>query len=187
MNKDSEGKRRQAEGSLYDLEHRVKSLDHDYSTNEAYRENLKQDKAKFLHFLERLGSILRIENASDQLGYELNPDVLLRRAEQLMKLEKEAVGDQKTTIANLRRRTQELKDQLENKDMHLDLLKKKVIALEEGRTGKTDLEREIDDHVMLARKMKLKVDHLTQQVSDVRHENTQLKAQMTDVHTLKVK
>ena len=164
----------------------MKSLDHDYSTNEAYRENLKQDKAKFLHFLERLGSILKIENTSDQLGYELNPDVLLRRAEQLMKLEKEAVGDQTATVANLRRRTQELKDQLENKDLHLDLLKKKVIAMEEGRTGKTDLEREIDDHVMLARKMKVKVDHLTQQVSDVRHENTQLKAQMTDVHTLKV-
>jgi hypothetical protein len=35
--------------------------------------------------------------------------------------------------------------------------------------------------------MKSKVESLTQQVNDLRHENTQLKAQSTDVHTLKVK
>ena len=168
------------------MEHRVKGLDHDYTTNEVYSENLKQDKAKFLQFLERLGSIMKIENVSNELGYELNPDVLLTRAEQLMKLERDSIVDQKTSIYSLQRKIKQLKEQMDNKDLHLDLLRKKIIALEEGRAAKTDLEREIDDHVMLSRKMKVKVDHLTQQVHDLKHENTQLKAQITDIQTLKV-
>lgn len=168
------------------MEHRVKSLNTDYTSNEAYRETLKQDKAKFLHFLERLAIILKIENVSNDLGYELNPDVILTRAEQLMRLEKDSIVDHKSTIANLQRKVQQMKEQLENKDLHLDLLRKKVVSFEESRVGKTDLEREIDDHVMLSRKMKVKVDHLSQQVTELRHENTQLKAQITDVQTLKV-
>ena len=187
INKDVDGKRRHAESHLIELEHRVKTLDNNFTTTEVYRENLKHDKAKFLHFLERLGSIMKIENVSNELGYELNPDVILSRAEQLMKLENDSIVDQKTSIYSLQRKMKQLKDQLENKDLHLDLLRKKVIALEEGRTAKTDLEREIDDHVMLSRKMKLKVENLTQQVNELKNENTHLKAQTTDVQTLKVR
>ncbi|CAF2796990.1 unnamed protein product [Rotaria sp. Silwood2] len=185
INKEADNKRHHAESHLLELEHRLKTLDNDYTTTEVYRENLKQDKAKFLHFLERLASIMKIENVSNELGYELNPDVILTRAEQLMKLEKDSIVDQKTSIYSLQRKIKQLKEQIENKDLHLDLLRKKVIALEEGRAAKTDLEREIDDHVMLSRKMKVKVDHLTQQVTDLKHENTQLKAQITDIQILK--
>ncbi len=186
INKETDKKRHHTESHLHELEHRVKTLDNDYTTNEVYRENLKQDKMKFLHFLERLASIMKIENISHELGYELNPDVILTRAEQLMKLENNSIVDQKTSIYSLQRKLKQMKEQLENKDLHLDLLRKKVIALEEGRAAKTDLEREIDDHVMLSRKMKVKVDHLTQQVNELKHENTQLKAQITDIQILKV-
>jgi chromosome segregation ATPase len=129
---------------------------------------------------------MKIDNGSHEVGYELNPDVILTRAEQLMKLEKDSIVDHKSSIHSLQRKNKQLKEQIENKDLHLDLLRKKVISLEEGRSGRTDLEREIDDHVMLSRKMKVKVDHLTQQVTDLKHENTQLKAQMTDNQMLKV-
>lgn len=186
MNKELEKKQHHTESHYHELEVRMKTLDNNYTTTEVYRENLKQDKAKFLHFLERLASVMKIENVSHELGYELNPDVILTRAEQLMKLEKDSIVDQKTSIYSLQRKIKQMKEQLENKDLHLDLLRKKVISLEEGRAGKSDLEREIDDHVMLARKMKVKVDHLTQQVCELKHENTQLKAQITDIQILKV-
>jgi chromosome segregation ATPase len=186
LNKESEKKRRHQETHLYELEQRVKTLDNNYNSSEAARENFKHDKAKFHHFLERLASILKIESCSTEFGFELNPDVLLSRAEQLMKLESDSIIDQKSSIYGFQRKIKQLKEQLENKDVHLDLLKKKVHALEEGRTAKTDLEREIDDHVVLSKKMKAKVESLTQQVNDLKHENTQLKAHGTDVHTLKV-
>lgn len=187
INKEIDAKRRHAESHLIELEHRVKTLDNNYTTTEVYRENLKQDKAKFLHFLERLGAIMKIENVSNDLGYEFNPDVILSRAEQLMKLENDSIVDQKTSIYSLQRKIKQLKEQSENKDLHLDLLRKKVIALEQGRTAKTDLEREIDEHVVLSRKMKLKVESLTQQINELKNENSHLKSQITDVQTLKVR
>ncbi|CAF4359561.1 unnamed protein product, partial [Adineta steineri] len=174
INKEVDKKRAHTETHLYELENRFKTLNMNCTTAEVYRESHKQDKAKFHHFLERLGSIMKIENISNDLGYELNPDVLLQRVEQLMKIESNSIIDQKTSTYNLQRKIQQLKEQMENKDLHLDLLRKKVLALEEGRSAKTDLEREIDDHVILSRKMKLKVESLTQQVNELRNENTQL-------------
>ncbi|CAF3494707.1 unnamed protein product [Rotaria sordida] len=185
LNKEEDKKRRHTESHILELEQKVKTLDNNYTTTEVYRENLKQDKAKFLYFLERLASIMKIENVSNEFGYELNPDIILTRAEQLMKLENDSIIDQKSSNYSLQRKIKQLKEQIENKDLHLDLLRKKVISLEEGRLVKTDLEHEIDDHVILSRKMKTKVETLTQQVNDLKNENTQLKAQITDVHTLK--
>ena len=126
---------------------------------------------------------MKIESYSN----ELNPDVILSRAEQLMRVDNDSIIDQKSSLYNLQRKIKQLKEQLENKDVHLDLLKKKLNGFEEGRAVKTDLEREIDDHVVLSRKMKIKVENLTQQVNDLKHENTQLKSQMTDGHTYKVR
>jgi len=186
LNKDLDKKRHHTETHLYELEQKIKTLDNNYTTNEVFKESFKQDKAKFNHFIERLAMILKIDYVSGEYGYELNPDVILTRAEQLMKVENDSIVDQKTSMYSLQRKVKQLKEQLENKDLHLDLLRKKVLALEEGKSSKTDLEREIDDHVVLSRKMKLKVESLTQQVNELRHENTQLKAQSTDVHTLKV-
>ncbi|CAF1176279.1 unnamed protein product [Adineta steineri] len=185
INKEVDKKRAHTETHLYELENCFKTLNMNCTTAEVYRESHKQDKAKFHHSLERLGSIMKIENISNDLGYELNPGVLLQRVEQLMKIENNSIIHQKTSTYNLQRKIQQLKEQMENKDLHLDLLRKKVLALEEGRSAKTDLEREIDDHVILSRKMKLKVESLTQQVNELRNENTQLKSQHTDGHTLK--
>ncbi|CAF1676667.1 unnamed protein product, partial [Adineta ricciae] len=181
MNKESEKKRTHTESHLYELENRLKTLNMTCTSADVYRENHKQDKAKFVHFLERLGAIMQIESYST----ELNPEVILQRAEQLMKTENDSLNDQRTSVYNLQRKIKQMKELMENKDLHLDLLKKKVSALEEGRTAKTDLEKEIDDHVILSRKMKLKVESLTQQVNELRNENTLLKTQSADVHTLK--
>ncbi|CAF5086058.1 unnamed protein product, partial [Rotaria magnacalcarata] len=52
LNKETDKKRRHTESHVLELEQRVKTLDNNYTTTEVYRENLKQDKAKFLHFLE---------------------------------------------------------------------------------------------------------------------------------------
>jgi chromosome segregation ATPase len=186
INKDIDGKRRQGDDQVHELQNRVKTLDANYSTAEVYRENLKQDRAKFVHFLESLAAILNIENIPNDIAHELNPDVILSRAEQLMKLEKTSAVEQKSSVYNLQRKLSQMKEQLDNKDLHLDLLRKKIVALEETRAGKNEFEREIDDHVMLARKMKVKVDHLTQQVHEYKQENVQLKAQMLDIETLKV-
>jgi len=80
-----------------------------------------------------------------------------------------------------------LKEQLDNKELHLDLLRKKLSALEEERSSKFALEKEIDDHVLMGKKFKAKVEKLTEQLNSLKCENTTLKAQLTDVSCFKGK
>jgi hypothetical protein len=136
--------------------------------------------------LERLGHILKVSQISADVGLDMNVDLLIARAEQLVKMESDSLQDKQTNIYNLQRKVKQFKEQLDNKDLHLDLLRKKLSALEEERAGKTALEREVDDHVAMSKKFKLKVEKLTEQLNCLKCENSDLKAQLLDSHGLKV-
>ncbi len=137
-------------------------------------------------FLEKMGHILKIDHISADVGLDMNVDILIARAEQLIKMESDSIQDKQTNIYNLQRKVKSLKEQLDNKELHLDLLRKKLTSLEEEKCGKTSLEKEVDDHIMMSKKLKVKVDKLTQQLCDLKAENTDLKAQLLDLNTLKV-
>ena len=139
-----------------------------------------------MKFLEKMGNILKVNEISADIGLDFNVDLLMARAEQLVKMESGNVQDKQTNIYNLQRKIKTLKEQLDNKDLHLDLLRKKVASLEEEKFGKSSLEKEVDDHVMMSKKLKIKVDKITQQLNDYKHENTDLKAQLLDMNNLKV-
>jgi hypothetical protein len=136
--------------------------------------------------LERLGHILKVSQISADVGLDMNVDLLIARAEQLVKMESDSLQDKQTNIYNLQRKVKQFKEQLDNKDLHLDLLRKKLSALEEERAGKTALEREVDDHVAMSKKFKLKVEKLTEQLNCLKCENSDLKAQLLESHSFKV-
>ncbi len=136
--------------------------------------------------MERLGHILKVSQISADVGLDMNVDLLIARAEQLVKMEGDSLQDKQTNIYNLQRKVKQFKEQLDNKDLHLDLLRKKLSALEEERAGKTALEREVDDHVAMSKKFKLKVEKLTEQLNCLKCENSDLKAQLLDSNSLKV-
>lgn len=117
----------------------------------------------------------------------MNVDLILARIEQLVKMESESIQDKQTNIYNLQRKVKSLKEQLDNKELHLDLLRKKLSALEEERASKCALEREVDDHVMMSKKFKLKVEKLTEQLNAIKSENESLKAQQLEYNSVKVK
>ncbi len=135
--------------------------------------------------MERLGNILKVSQISADIGLDMNVDLLVARAEQLIKMEGDSIQDKQTNIYNLQRKVKSLKEQLDNKDLHLDLLRKKLSALEEERVGKTALEREVDDHVAMSKKFKIKVEKLTEQLSSLKCENSDLKAQLLEHHSFK--
>lgn len=184
MNKDSDKRRRHHETHLFELEQKVKNLNVNQTNAELYQETFKQDKTKFLHFLQRLCSVLRIEHDPN---FDLNPERIIQRAEQLMQWEKNSVHEQKISVYNLQRKNQQFKEQLDQKDEEINRLKAKFAAFECTQTIKSDLEKEIDDHVVLSKKMKSKLEQLTQQINQLKFENNQLKSQTNDVQILKVK
>ena len=183
--KELEAKFGKSDQHAHDLESRVKSLDNELCANEVLKESLKNDRLKYFAFLERLGHVLKVSEISADVGLEMNIDVLLTRAEQLIKLENDSLQDKQINIYNLHRKVKTLKEQLDNKELHLELLRKKVTSLEEERASKTALEREVDDHVLMSKKFKVKVDKLTEQLNHLRCENSELKAQLLDTQCLK--
>jgi DNA repair exonuclease SbcCD ATPase subunit len=141
---------------------------------------------KYLSFLERIGNILKISQISADVGLDMNVDIILARVEQLVRSESDSLQDKQTNIYNLQRKVKSYKEQLDNKELHLDLLRKKLAALEEERAGKCALEREVDDHITMSKKFKLKVEKLTEQLSAIKQENNELKSQLLDSGCLKV-
>ena len=187
MYKDLESKYHHSERHIYELETRLKSLDSEYCANEVLRDNLKSDRIRYLSFLERVGNIMKISQISADVGLDMNVDLIIARIEQLVKSENDSLQDKQTNIYNLQRKVKALKEQLDNKELHLDLLRKKLAALEEERAGKCALEREVDDHVAMSKKFKLKVEKLTEQLNSLKCENSDLKAQLLDSNSLKVR
>ena len=110
----------------------------------------------------------------------------MARAEQLVKSESDSLQDKQTNIYNLQRKVKSLKEMLDNKELHLDLLRKKLSALEEERAGKCALEREVDDHILMSKKFKAKVEKLTEQLNKLKTENSDLRAQLLDFGIYKV-
>ncbi|CAF0745813.1 unnamed protein product [Brachionus calyciflorus] len=185
--KELEAKYQRGESRCIELESRFKSLDSEFCANEALRDNLKSDRIKYLSFLEKIGNVLKISQISADIGLDMNIDLILARVEQLIKMENESIQDKQTNIYNLQRKCKTLKEQLDNKELHLDLLRKKLAALEEERANKCALEREVDDHVMMSKKFKLKVEKLTEQLNSLKSENESLKAQLLDLNCFKGK
>lgn len=183
--KEMESKYSSNERHVIDLEHRLKALDSEYCANEVMRDNLKSDRVKYLSFLERMGKILKVAEISADIGLDMNVDLLMSRAEQLVKLEGDTIADKQTNIYNLQRKIKQLKEQLDNKDLHLDLLRKKLSCMEEEKQGKCQLEREVDDHVMMSKKFKLKVEKLSSQLNSLKAENSSLKATILDLNIYK--
>jgi chromosome segregation ATPase len=133
-----------------------------------------------------MGSILKVAQISADVGLDMNVDLIMARAEQLVKMENDLIQDKQNNIYNLQRKVKTLKEQLDNKELHLDMLKKKLSALEEEKTAKSALDREVEDHLQMSKKLKGKVEKLSSQLTSLRAENTELKAQLLEANTLRV-
>ena len=69
---------------------------------------------------------MRVDSLALDMGYDMNGDVLVARAEQLMRGEVDLLADKSSHLYTLQRKVKTMKQQLESKDLHLDLMRKKV-------------------------------------------------------------
>ena len=136
--------------------------------------------------LQQLGEAMKMDRISLDLGMDMTVDALFARAQQLVKLERDALADRSTQIYNLQRKVKSHKEQLESKDLHIDLLRKKITAMEEKLLGKSTLERERDAETLRIRKVEKLVEKYKIKLEDARQEITNLKAQLLGSSEIKV-
>ncbi|CAH0581308.1 unnamed protein product [Chrysodeixis includens] len=168
------------------LEAKVHKLESELNTIELSRDNLRKDKANFVAFLERLSRTLNMDELTQDIGIELHTESIIHRAEQLSRLESDKIVDKTAVVYQLQRRIRILREQLQRKDLHLDLLRRKLSVQDESCRVRAVLQAERDEAVSRGKKLARQCDKLQVQLSDARAQLRDLNAQLADAADYKI-
>uniref|UniRef100_G1T5L1 Coiled-coil domain containing 170 n=1 Tax=Oryctolagus cuniculus TaxID=9986 RepID=G1T5L1_RABIT len=178
---------RKAENQLETLQARLTHLEGELVSGDVLRDSLNFEKQKYLKFLDELSEKMKLDQMAAELGFDMRLDVVLARTEQLVRLESNAVIENKTIAHNLQRKLKTQKERLESKELHMNLLRQKIAQLEEEKQVRTALLVERDEAHLTIRKLEKKVERLQKDLSMCRDSNTELKAKLADTNELKIK
>ncbi|XP_057595645.1 coiled-coil domain-containing protein 170 isoform X2 [Hippopotamus amphibius kiboko] len=176
-----------AENKLETLQGQLTHLEGELVSGDVLRDSLNFEKQKYLKFLDQLSEKMKLDQMAAELGFDMRLDVVLARTEQLVRLESNAVIENKTMAHNLQRKLKTQKERLESKELHVNLLRQKVAQLEEEKQVRSALAVERDEANVTIRKLQKKVERLQKELSVCRELNTELKAKLADTNELKIK
>ncbi|EDW90301.2 coiled-coil domain-containing protein 170 isoform X1 [Drosophila yakuba] len=91
-----------------------------------------------------------------------------------------------SSVYNLQRRVRVLREQVQRRDLHLELLRRKLAIVEDGARGKCMLQGERDEAVCRAKKAAKQVDKLSAQLADARSQIAEVKAQLAEAVEYKI-
>ncbi|ALC39565.1 CG43338 [Drosophila busckii] len=91
-----------------------------------------------------------------------------------------------SSVYNLQRRVRVLREQVQRRDLHLELLRRKLAIIEDGARGKCMLQGERDEAVCRAKKTAKQVDKLSAQLADARAQIAEVKAQLAEAVEYKI-
>ncbi|XP_013136804.1 PREDICTED: coiled-coil domain-containing protein 170 [Papilio polytes] len=168
------------------LEAKVHKLESELNAMELSKDGLRKDKANFVAFLERLSRTLNMDELTQDVGIELHTESIIHRAEQLARLESDKIVDKTAVVYQLQRRIRILREQLQRKDLHLDLLRRKLSVQEESSRVRAVLQAERDEAACRGKKMSRQCDRLAAQLADARAQLRDLNAQLADAAEYKI-
>ncbi|KAG5886628.1 hypothetical protein JTB14_013075 [Gonioctena quinquepunctata] len=168
------------------LEARMHKAEAEISACELSRDGLKRDKSTFMNFLDRLARALNMDEISHDIGVDLHTESLLLRAEQLARLESEKLVDKTALVYQLQRRVRTLREQVQRKDLHLDLLRRKLSLQEDNAKTKCLLQNERDESNLRVKKLVKQVDRLQLQLSEAKSQIRDLNSQLAEAADYKI-
>ncbi|OWK61750.1 Coiled-coil domain-containing protein 170 [Lonchura striata] len=178
---------RKAEKCSENFHDQLKHLEEELLTGDLMQDGLKLEKQKYLKFLEQLNEKMKLDSLAAEVGFDMTMDVILARVEQLVKLEGDAVVENKTVAYSLRRKLKAQKEKLESKELHMKLLRQKITQLEEEKQVRAAIPVERDEANLAVRKLHKMIERLQKQLDLARETNTDLKAKLSETNELKIK
>ncbi|NXF18966.1 CC170 protein, partial [Rhodinocichla rosea] len=178
---------RKAEKCSENFHDQLKHLEEELLNGDLMQDGLKLEKQKYLKFLEQLNEKMKLDSLAAEVGFDMAMDVILARVEQLVKLEGDAVVENKTVAYSLRRKLKAQKEKLESKELHMNLLRQKITQLEEEKQVRAALAVERDEANLTVRKLHKMIERLQKQLDLARETNTDLKTKLSETSELKVK
>nr|XP_058145519.1 coiled-coil domain-containing protein 170 isoform X2 [Dasypus novemcinctus] len=173
-----------AETKSKSLQDQLAHLEGELVSGDVLRDNLNLEKQKFL---DQLSEKMKLDQMAAELGFDMRLDVALARAEQLVRLESSVVIENKSIAYSLQRKLKIQKERLESRELHMSLLRQKIVQLEEEKQARSVLAMERDEASLTIRKLQKKVERLQKELSTCRDLNTELKAKLADTNELKIK
>uniref|UniRef100_A0A8C3BGE3 Coiled-coil domain containing 170 n=1 Tax=Cairina moschata TaxID=8855 RepID=A0A8C3BGE3_CAIMO len=177
---------RKAEKQSKTFQDQLKNLEEELLSIDMMQDGLKLEKQKYLIFLEQLNEKMKLDSVAADVGFDMNVNAILARVEQLVKLEGDAVIENKTMAYSLRRKLKTQKEKLESKELHMNLLRQKITQLEEEKQVRTALAVERDEANLTVRKLHKMIERLQKQLDLARETNTDLKAKLSETNELKI-
>ncbi|NWX37015.1 CC170 protein, partial [Notiomystis cincta] len=178
---------RKAEKCSENFHDQLKHLEEELLTGDLMQDGLKLEKQKYLKFLEQLNEKMKLDSLAAEVGFDMTTEVILARVEQLVKLEGDAVVENKNVAYSLRRKLKAQKEKLESKELHMNLLRQKITQLEEEKQVRAALAVERDEANLAVRKLHKMIERLQKQLDLARETNTDLKAKLSETSELKIK
>ncbi|XP_063803310.1 coiled-coil domain-containing protein 170-like isoform X2 [Pseudophryne corroboree] len=175
-----------AEELLQEHEGSLKHLKGKLASEEMIKDSFNIERKKFKKFLLQLAEKLKINQDMSSESLVSQYDMLLNRAEDICKRDKEFLSDNKPLIYNLQKKVNSLKEKLELKSSQMEQLQKKIKQLERENEHQAFLSAE-NAETMTAQKLQKKVERLQGQLSDMKIANQNLTAQLVDLNALKEK
>lgn len=86
----------------------------------------------------------------------------------------------------LQRRVRVLREQVQRRDLHLELLRRKIALLEDGSRGKIALQAERDDAVQRLRRSTKAAERTQQQLIEVKSQLSEVKGQLSEAADHKI-
>ncbi|PAA86231.1 hypothetical protein BOX15_Mlig013307g4 [Macrostomum lignano] len=165
-----------AEGEAKELRDKLRAVEAQLAAGDVIRESLRGDKDRLYQYLKRLGQALSMEASAIDVAYDVLGEGLVERAEQLVRQGGGCCGCDNG--GGLRRRVDSLKEQLESKDLHLELMRRRLAQLDGSGAaapsgGVADLERE------RARQAERRLEKAHRMLEDARREADDLRAQLS--------
>ena len=99
----------------------------------------------------------------------------------------QALSEKQTAVYSLQRKLKSSKQALESKELHLGLVQKKVVALEDRLQSYSQREAEWENTTNKARKIERQLERLQERATQQRSTITKLKAEGSEAEVLKVR
>lgn len=133
---------------------------------------------QYLHFIERVCAALQMEPLTSDVSLDYAGDAIISRLHQIMRHEPHDLVDSQSHVYHLQNKIRTLKEQIESRDTHLELLRRKVAALEERLAERSDVDSHDSDEYHKNRKLLKLVEKLKTELHEVERENEHLKTRL---------
>ncbi|CAL4140784.1 unnamed protein product, partial [Meganyctiphanes norvegica] len=169
---------RQAETDTHALLGRFRQLEAELVQSEASSENLSHEKEKAQRVVGRVVEALGLAEMGQEVTQDL--ELIVCRAQQLAKLEGEKIVDKTTTVYQLQRKVKSLRESVDRKDLHVDMLRRKMGLMEDASRASRHLEEERDDLFAKYKRQVRLVERLNNELAEVRLQLRDHRGQLAD-------